>query len=99
MATTADVIGYDWRLARDGHPGRPRDCRPRECDGDRGGVRIAGSHCGCAPGSLFLAVAGLDEIFSGTVYLSVPLLNDIIQIGAGGKLRLARSRCRRPRPL
>jgi hypothetical protein len=86
MATTADVVGYDWRLRRDGRPGRPRDCRPRECDGDRAGVRTAGSHCGCAPGSLLLAVADLDEIYSGTVYLSVPLLNDIIQVGAGGKL-------------
>jgi hypothetical protein len=65
MATTADVVGYDWRLRRDG---------------------TAGSHCGCAPGSLLLAVADLDEIYSGTVYLSVPLLNDIIQVGAGGKL-------------
>jgi hypothetical protein len=45
-------------------------------------------HGGCAaPGSLSLAVADFDEIYSGTVYLSVPLLNDIIQVGAGGILR------------
>jgi hypothetical protein len=84
MATTADVVGYDWRLRRDGRLGRPRDCRPRECD--RAGVGNAGSQCGCAPGSLLLTVADLDEICSGTVYLSVPLLNDIIQVGAGGIL-------------
>lgn len=33
-----------------------------------------------------LSLGDLDEICSGTVYLSVPLLNDIIQVGAGGKL-------------
>jgi hypothetical protein len=86
MATSANVIGYDWRVQRDGRTRRPRDCRLRECDDDRGGTRIAGSHCGCAPVSLPLAVADLGEICSGTVYLSVPLLNDIIQVGAGGKL-------------
>jgi hypothetical protein len=86
MATTASVIGYDRRLQRDGRQGRPRERRPPECDGDRGGVRIAGSHCGCASGPLLLAVADLNEICSGTVYLSVPLLNDIILLGAGGKL-------------
>jgi len=72
MATTADIIGYE--------------CRRRKCDDGRRGARIAGSPCGCAPGSLLLAAADLDEIYSGTVYLSVPLLNDIIQVGAGGHL-------------
>jgi len=86
MATTAEVIGYDGRLRRDGRQGRPPDRRLRECDRDRGGVRIAGSHCGCASGSPLLAAADLNEICSGTVYLSVPLLNDIIQVGAGRML-------------
>jgi hypothetical protein len=40
--------------------------------------------------SLALAVADLDEISDGTVYLSVPLLNDIIQVGAGGDLATGR---------
>jgi hypothetical protein len=62
MASTTEVIGYDWPVPHDG------------------------SRCGCAPGSLPLAVADLDEICSGTVYLSVPLVNDIIQVGAGGRL-------------
>jgi hypothetical protein len=89
MATIASVIGHERRLQRDARPGRPcdrdtADCQ--ECGEDRGGVRVAGSHCGCAPSSLSLAVADLDEIYSGTVYLSVPLLNDIIQVGAGGIL-------------
>lgn len=73
MATTAEVVRYD-----------TADCR--ECDDDRGGVRVAGSHCGSAPDSLLVAAADLDEMSSGTVYLSVPLLNDIIQVGAGGNL-------------
>ena len=34
-------------------------------------------------------MADLDKIRSGTVYLSVPLLNDIIQVGAGGNLATA----------
>lgn len=43
-------------------------------------------HRWCAPGSHALAVADLDEIDSGTVYLSVPLVNDVILVGAGGDL-------------
>jgi hypothetical protein len=43
-------------------------------------------HWGWAPGSLALVAAGLDEIRSGTVYLSVPPLNDIIQVRVGGNL-------------
>jgi hypothetical protein len=42
-------------------------------------------HGGCAaPGSLALAVADLDEIYSRTAYLSVPLLNDITQAALAG---------------
>jgi len=88
MTTTTKVIRHERRLHRDTRPGCPHDgdtADCRECDDDRGGVRIAGSH-GCAPGPLPLAAADLDEIYSGTVYLSVPLLNDIIQVGAGGNL-------------
>ena len=40
-------------------------------------------------GSPLLAVPSLDEICSGTLYLSVPLLNDMIQVGAGGNLATA----------
>lgn len=40
----------------------------------------------CAPGSHGLAAADLDEMDSGTVYLSVPLVNDVIVVGAGGDL-------------
>jgi hypothetical protein len=39
------------------------------------------SHWGWAPGSLALVAASLDEIRSGTVYLSVSLLNETIQVG------------------
>jgi len=35
---------------------------------------------------LLLVAADLDEMRSGTVCLSVPLRNDIIQVGAGGEL-------------
>ncbi len=33
--------------------------------------------------------AGLDEMFYGSVYLSVPLLDDTIQVGVGGDLATA----------
>jgi hypothetical protein len=93
MATTGIVIGHERQLYRDARPGPARDrdtADRRECSDDRGGVRIAGSRCGCAPGSLLLTVADLDEIYSGTVYLSVPLSNDVIQVGAGGILTTGR---------
>lgn len=46
MATSANVIGYYWRMQRDGRTRRPRDCRLRECDDDRGGTRIAHRNVG-----------------------------------------------------
>ena len=38
----------------------------------------------CAPACLAIESTDLDEMQSGTIHLSVPLLNDVIQVGIGG---------------
>ena len=43
----------------------------------------------CAPASLAIVSADLDEMDSGTIYLSVPLLDDVIQVGIGGNVATA----------
>ncbi len=48
------------------------------------GGHVVGLHRGLLPGSLAFAVPDLDELNSGTVHLSVPLLDDVIQVGVGG---------------
>lgn len=42
-----------------------------------------------APASMAVVSADLDEIDSGTIYLRVPLLDDVIQVGIGGDVATA----------
>ena len=46
-------------------------------------------HRRCTPACLAIKSADLDEIDSGTIYLSVPLLHDAIQVGIGGDVATA----------
>ena len=49
----------------------------------------AHEHRRCTPACLAIVSADLDEIHSGPIYLSVPLLDDVIQIGIGGDVSTA----------